>query len=150
VEVQTWRRDGYTVSTDQAKLDVDAVHAFLAASYWATGIPHDVVERSLRNALCFGLYDDAEQVGLVRVVTDLATVAYVGDVYVLPEHRGRGLSKWMMECVMAHPDLQHLRRWMLITRDAHGLYRQFGFRELKRPEGFMELHNPDVYKKPQL
>ena len=103
------------------------------------------MERSLRNALCFGLYRDEAQLGLVRVITDYATIAYVGDVYVLPEHRGRGLSKWMMECVLAHPELQHLRRWILITRDAHGLYRQFGFRELKRPEGFMELHNPDVY-----
>jgi GNAT superfamily N-acetyltransferase len=143
--METWSRDGYTISTDQARLDVDAVHAFLSQSYWATNVPRDVVERSLRNALCFGLYRDEAQIGLVRVVTDYATIAYVGDVYVLPEHRGRGLSKWMMECVLAHPELQHLRRWILITRDAHGLYRQFGFRDLKRPEGFLELHDPDVY-----
>jgi len=144
--MQTWNRDDYTISTDQARLNVDAIHAFLSQSYWATNIPRDVVERSLRNALCFGLYRDDAQVGLTRVVTDRATMAYVGDVYVLPEHRGRGLSKWMMECVLAHPDLQHLRRWMLITKDAHGLYRQFGFRELKRPEGFMERHDPDIYR----
>ncbi len=143
--METWSRDGYTISTDQARLDVDAVYAFISQSYWATNVPRDVVERSLRNALCFGLYRDEAQLGLVRVITDYATIAYVGDVYVLPEHRGRRLSKWMMECVLAHPELQHLRRWILITRDAHGLYRQFGFRELKRPEGFMELHNPDVY-----
>ncbi len=143
--METWSRDDYTISTDQARLDVDAIHAFLAQSYWATHVPRDVVERSLRNALCFGLYCNEVQIGLVRVVTDYATIAYVGDVYVLPEHRGRGLSKWMMECVLAHPELQHLRRWILITRDAHDLYRRFGFRELKRPEGFMELHDPDVY-----
>ncbi len=147
MDAQVWNRDDYTVSTDQAQLDVDAVHAFLAQSYWATNIPRDVVERSLRNALCFGLYQDGAQIGLVRVISDYVTMAYVGDVYVLPEHRGRGLSKWMMECVLAHPDLQHLRRWILITRDAHGLYRQFGFRDLKRPEGFMERHDPDVYQR---
>jgi GNAT superfamily N-acetyltransferase len=145
--METWSRDGYTLSTDQARLDVDAVHAFLSQSYWATNVPRDVVERALRNALCFGLYRDEAQIGLVRVISDYATIAYVGDVYVLPEHRGRGLSKWMMECVLAHPELQHLRRWILITRDAHDLYRQFGFRELKRPEGFMELHDPDVYQR---
>jgi GNAT superfamily N-acetyltransferase len=147
--METWQRDAYTVSTDQARLDVDAVYAFLSASYWATDIPREVVERSLRNSLCFGLYYNDSQIGLVRVISDYATVAYVGDVYVLPEHRGRGLSKWMMECVLAHPDLQYLRRWTLVTRDAHGLYEKFGFRPLKRPEGFMELHNPRIYHQPE-
>lgn len=145
--METWSRNGYTISTDQDKLDVDAVHAYLSnESYWATGIPRDVVERSLRNSLCFGLYRDRSQIGLTRVVTDYATMAYIGDVYVSAEHRGCGLSKWMMECVLAHPELQHLRRWMLVTSDAHGLYRKFGFANLKRPEGFMERHDPDIYR----
>jgi GNAT superfamily N-acetyltransferase len=143
--METWSRDGYAISTDQCKLDVDAIYAFLSASYWATDIPREVVERSLRNSLCFGLYHNDSQIGLARVISDYATVAYIGDVYVLPEHRGRGLSKWMMECVLAHPDLQHLRRWTLVTRDAHRLYEKFGFKPLKRPEGFMELHNPGIY-----
>jgi GNAT superfamily N-acetyltransferase len=144
--MENWSRDGYTISTDQAKLNVDAVFTYISKeSYWASGIPRDVVERSLRNSLCFGLYRDNAQIGFTRVVSDYATMAYVGDVYVLAEHRGRGLSKWMMECVLAHPELQHLRRWILVTRDAHELYRKFGFTNLKRPEGYMELHNPDIY-----
>ncbi|HEY1728741.1 MAG TPA: GNAT family N-acetyltransferase [Candidatus Baltobacteraceae bacterium] len=144
--MENWSRDGYAISTDPARLDPGAVHAYLSKeSYWATGIPRDVVERSLRNSLCFGLYWDEAQIGFTRVVTDYATMAYVGDVFVLPEHRGRGLSKWMMECVLHHPELQHLRRWILVTRDAHGLYRKFGFTALKRPEGYMELHDPDIY-----
>jgi GNAT superfamily N-acetyltransferase len=147
--METWQRDAYTLSTDQARIDIDAIHAFLAQSYWATDIPRDVLERSLRNSLCFGLFHNDAQVGLVRVISDNATIAYVGDVYILPEHRGRGLSKWMMSCVLAHPALQHLRRWILITRDAHGLYEQFGFTPLKRPEGFMERHNPGIYQKPE-
>ncbi|MGA3038046.1 MAG: GNAT family N-acetyltransferase [Vulcanimicrobiaceae bacterium] len=144
--MESWSRDGYTISTDQAKLNVDAVFNYLSKeSYWATGIPRDVAERSLRNSLCFGLYRDEVQAGFTRVVTDYATMAYIGDVYVLPEHRGHGLSKWMMECVLAHPELQHLRRWILVTRDAHELYRKFGFTNLKRPEGYMELHRSDIY-----
>jgi len=144
--MESWSRDGYTISTDQAKLNVDAVFNYLSKeSYWATGIPRDVAERSLRNSLCFGLYRDEVQIGFTRVVTDYATMAYIGDVYVLPEHRGHGLSKWMMECVLAHPELQHLRRWILVTRDAHELYRKFGFTNLKRPEGYMELHRSDIY-----
>jgi len=146
--MQEWHRDEYTVSTDQTKLDVEAVYAFLGGeSHWAQNIPRDVVERSLRNSLCFGLYREGAQVGLARVVSDYATIAYLGDVYVLQRYRGRGLSKWLMECVLAHPDLQHLRRWILITRDAHELYRRYGFTALKRPEGFMELHEPDIYRR---
>jgi GNAT superfamily N-acetyltransferase len=144
---ESWSREGYTISTDQEKLNVDAVFTYLSKeSYWAAGIPRDVVERSLHSSLCFGLYHDNAQVGLTRVVTDYATMAYIGDVYVLPEHRGRGLSKWMIECVLAHPELAHLRRWILVTRDAHELYRKYGFTNLRRPEGYMELHNPDTYK----
>lgn len=139
-------RDGFTVSTDPARLDVDAVHAFLTTSYWAEGIPRETVERSLRNSLCFGLYEGDRQVGLARAITDGVTFAYLCDVYVLPELRGRGLGTWLMECVMAHPDLQGLRRFSLVTRDAHELYRPFGFQEIRSPELHMEIVRPGLYK----
>lgn len=141
-------RDGFTVSTDPALLDVDAVHAFLTTSYWAEGIPRDIVERSLRDSLCFGLYQGSRQVGLARVITDRATFAYLCDVYVLPEMRGRGLGTWLMACVMAHPDLQGLRRFHLVTRDAHELYRPLGFTEIQSPERHMEIVRPGLYKEP--
>ena len=141
------RRDGFTVSTDPTRLDVDAVQAYLATSYWAEGIPREIVEKSLRGSLCFGLYEAGRQIGLARVITDRATFAYLCDVYVLPEHRGRGLGRWLMECVMAHPDLQGLRRFSLVTRDAHDLYRPFGFTEIEQPERHMAIVRPDLYKR---
>jgi GNAT superfamily N-acetyltransferase len=122
-------RDGYTVSTDPALLDVDAIHGYLTRSYWAAGIPRETVGRSLRLSLCFGVYRGDQQVGFARLVTDLATFAYLADVFVLEDHRGRGLSKWLMECMTEHPDLRDLRRWHLVTRDAQGLYAQYGFAE---------------------
>lgn len=139
-------RDGFTVSTDPSRLDVDAVHSFLTTSYWAEGIPRETVERSLRGSLCFGLYEGDRQTGLARVITDGATFGYLCDVYVLPELRGQGLGTWLMECVMAHPDLQGLRRFSLVTRDAHELYRPFGFQEIRSPEGRMEIVRPGLYK----
>ncbi len=139
-------RGGFTVSTDPARLDVDAVHAFLATSYWAEGIPRATVERALRGSLCFGLYEGERQVGLARLVTDRATFAYLCDVYVLPELRGQGLGTWLMEHVMAHPDLQGLRRFSLVTRDAHEVYRSFGFTEIGNPAGHMEIVRPGLYK----
>ena len=115
------------------------IHRYLSEeSYWAKGIPRQVVERSIENALCFGAYEDGKQVGFARVVTDYAVFAYVGDVFVLDSHRGRGVSKMIMSAIMAHPSLQGLRRWSLLTTDAHGLYRQFGFSELANPEKHME------------
>jgi len=129
------QRDGFTISTDPARLDLDGVYAWLSASYWARGIPRDVFERSVRHALCFGIYEGARQVGFARVVTDFATVAYVGDVFVLEPWRGRGLSRWLMEVISSHPDLQGFRRWILLTRDAHGLYRKFGFTPLAYAPG---------------
>jgi GNAT superfamily N-acetyltransferase len=144
---QQYSRGEFTISTDPAKLNVAAVHAFLAQSYWAEGIPLSVVERSVRNSLCFGLYDGDAQIGFARVISDLATYAYLGDVYVLEKYRGRGLAKWLMECIQQHPELQGLRRWCLVTRDAHGLYEQFGFTRPARPEGHMEKVEPDIYKK---
>ena len=108
-----------------------------------------MVARSIENALCFGIYDgNGAQVGFARVISDFATIAYIGDVFVLETHRGRGLGKWLMECIMQHPALQNLRRWILTTRDAHGLYSQFGFTPVKSPERFMELHQPNVYEMP--
>jgi GNAT superfamily N-acetyltransferase len=124
---------------------VEAVHRFLAASYWAKGIPPETVQRSIENSLSFGLYRGEEQAGFARVITDKATFAYLCDVFVLEEFRGRGLGKWLIEAVSRHPDLQGLRRWVLATLDAHGLYQQFGFTPLGRPDRFMEIYTPNFY-----
>jgi len=142
-----WARDEFEISTDPARLDLSTVHAFLTNSYWARGVPIETVQRSIENSVCFGLYRGERQLGFARVITDRATFAYLADVFVVPGYRGRGLSKWLMECIIAHPDLQGLRRWMLATHDAHELYRQYGFSALKAPERWMEIHRPDVYKK---
>jgi len=135
--------DEYEISTDPARIDRPLVHEFLTnESYWARGIPRDVVDRCIENSLCFGLYREAEQVGFARVVTDRAAIAYLGDVFVVTGHRGRGLGKRLVETVMAHPDLQGLRRFMLGTEDAHSLYERFGFRSLANPERMMEIASP--------
>lgn len=142
-----WQRGEYLVSTDPARLDIESVHRFLSdEAYWSPGVPLEIVRRALAGSVVFGLYHGTDQVGLARVVSDRATFAWLCDVYVLEEHRGRGLGKWLMECVKAHPDLQGLRRWLLATRDAHGLYKQFGFEPVD-PERFMEIRDPDVYKR---
>jgi len=133
------------ISTIRKRMDVDAIRAFLARSYWAAGIPHETVAAAIENSLCFGAFDNARQIGFARVVTDYATFAYLADVYVLEEYRGRGISKLLMTAVRAHPGLQGLRRWHLATRDAHGLYRQFGFSALADPNRHMELVNAEVY-----
>jgi len=139
----------YEISTDQARLDLRAVHAYLLRSYWSPGIPLETVERAARNSLCFGVYEKVggAQVGFTRVVTDYATFAYLCDVYVLEEHRGRGLSKWMMSETMTHPALTGARRAMLATRDAHGLYRQFGFIVAGAAGNLMEVVRPDIYRR---
>jgi GNAT superfamily N-acetyltransferase len=142
-----WTQGDFEVATDPARIDLDAVHEFLTNSYWARGIPIETVQRSIENSLCFGLYHGHRQIGFARVITDRATFAYLGDVFVLEPWRGRGLSKWLMQCIMGHPDLRGLRRWTLVTGDAHGLYQQYGFSILKTPERWMEIHRPDVYKK---
>jgi GNAT superfamily N-acetyltransferase len=147
--VMEYRRGDFLMSTDRELLDLDVIHGFLTNCYWARGIPREIVARSIERSLCFGIYaGDSRQVGFARVVSDFATVAYLGDVCVLESHRGRGLSKWLMDCVVRHPALQNLRRWILLTRDAHGLYSQFGFTQLTAPERYMELHRPDVYEAP--
>jgi GNAT superfamily N-acetyltransferase len=147
VAIVEFRRGAFVISTDHERLDLEMIHGFLTNCYWAKGVPREVVERSTQNSLCFGVYDDSgAQVAFARVISDSATIAYIGDVFVLESHRGRGLGKWMMECITQHPALQNLRRWILTTRDAHGLYSQVGFMPVKSPERFMELHRPDVYE----
>jgi GNAT superfamily N-acetyltransferase len=142
-----WRRGPYTVSTDQARLDLELTTTFLAATYWATDIPERVVRRALDQSIGFGLYEGARQVGFARVVTDRATFAWVGDVFVLDSHRGRGLGLWLMRCVLAHPELRELRRWMLASSTARGLYAKLGFTPLGAPERFMEIADPGVHRR---
>lgn len=135
----------YEISSDPARLDTRAIHAFLSKAYWSLGVPLSVVERAVRNSVCVGAYTGASQVGFARVVTDKATFAYLADVYGLEDHRGNGISTRMIEALMQLPELQGLRRMILATRDAHGLYERFGFKHLAVPARFMELHNPDPY-----
>ena len=147
--VREWRRDGYVVSTDPARLDLPLVARWLAdESYWARGIPEAVVRKAAAASLNFGLYGDGGQIGYARVVTDQATVAWLGDVFVLAAHRGRGLGVWLVECVLACPETQGLRNWLLATADAHELYRRFGFAPAD-PARIMRKHAPDVYAKPR-
>lgn len=142
-----WHRGEYLVTTNPERVDLAVVHGFLTASYWAKGIPLEVVRRSIEHSLNFSLLHGEGQVGFARVITDYATFGYVGDVFVLESHRGRGLSKWLMELVVAHPALQGFRRWVLLTRDAHGLYRQVGFKAIAAPERYMERWDPEVYQR---
>jgi GNAT superfamily N-acetyltransferase len=144
------RRGDFLISTDPRLLDVPLIHDFLAnRSYWARGRPLEVVRRALAGSLCFGLYERGRQIGLARVVTDRATFAWLCDIFVLEDYRGRGLSKWLMECVMGHPALQGLGRVLLGTRDAHGLYARYGFTPLADPARFMEVFRPNVYRAPE-
>lgn len=136
----------FLISTDKALLDVDVIHRFLSdESYWAHRRTREQTTTAIENSICFGAYDGRKQVGFLRVVTDRATFAYIGDVFVLPEFRGLGLSKMLMQAAVSHPELQDLRRWLLATKDAHGLYEQFGFRPLVYPDRWMELHSADAY-----
>jgi GNAT superfamily N-acetyltransferase len=138
----------YEISTDTHRLNVEVIHDFLAGSYWSPGIPRATVERAIQNSLCFGVYHRTVQVGFARVVTDKSTFALLADLFILEAHRGKGLSKWLMQCVIEHEDLQGLRRLLLLTSDAHGLYRQFGFKELGNPARFMEVLRQDIYRSP--
>ena len=141
-----WQKDLYTISTDKSRLDLDTIHRFLSEnSYWARDRTLKQTQTAIQNSICFGMYDGARQIGFARVVTDRSTFAYLGDVFILEEFRGRSLSKWLMETIISHPELHGLRRWVLATRDAHGLYEQFGFSALKFPDRWMELPAPDAY-----
>lgn len=142
------RRGEFVVSTDRTRLDLDVIYGFLTNSYWAKGIPREIVARSIEHSLCFGVYDgNGVQVGFARVVSDFATYAYIADVFVVESHRGCGLGKSLMECIMQHPALQGMRRWNLTTRDAHSLYAQVGFKPLKVPERYMEIQRTNMYEK---
>jgi GNAT superfamily N-acetyltransferase len=142
----SYDRDRFIVTTDPARLDLRAIHDYLRRSYWSPGIPVEIVERAIRNSLSFGLFDGEAQIGFARVVTDRATFGYLADVYVLESYRGQGLGTWLIECVCSHPDLQGLRRFALATRDAHGLYRKFGFNEIANPSQQMEVVRPGIYE----
>ncbi|MES2649004.1 MAG: GNAT family N-acetyltransferase [Bacteroidota bacterium] len=139
-------KEAFCISTDKSKLDIDAIHEFLSTkAYWCLNISKDKVQTAIKYSLCFGVYINEKQIGFARIITDFSTIAYLGDVYILEEFRGNGLSKWLMEIIMNHPDLQGLRRWILLTGDAHGLYRQFGWTDIADPGKWMELHNKDIY-----
>lgn len=142
-----WSKGDYEISTDPARIDAALVHEFLTNSYWAKGIPAETVKKSIENSIAFGVYHGQQQVGFARVISDFATFTYLADVFIVSDYRGRGLSRWLMECIVSHPDLQRLRRWILATQDAHGLYAKFGFTPVKSPESWMEIHRPDVYAK---
>lgn len=145
----TWQQNEFEISDDTARLNIKLIHEFLSTeSYWAIGRDIETVERSIKNSLPFGVYKDGKQVGFARVLTDYATFAWIADVFVLKEHRGKGLSKWLMEVILAHPNLQGFRRWVLATKDAQPLYRKFGFMELKRPERWMERPDPKMKETP--
>ncbi|MCP6757313.1 MAG: GNAT family N-acetyltransferase [Fischerella sp. CENA71] len=136
--ITEWQQGEYSISTDINRLDINTIHQFLMSSYWAEGLPVQILKRSIQNSLLFGLYKSKRQIGFARVVTDYATFAYIADVFILEPFRGQGLGKWLVETIVSHPELLGLRRWLLATKDAQDFYRQFGFTELKNPDRFME------------
>jgi len=137
---------GYIISTDKIDLDFEVIYGFISKSYWASEIPRQTLETAISNSFCFGVYDSHDyQIGFARLITDKATFAYLADVFIVESHRGKGLSKWLVESIVSHPELQGLRRMVLATRDAHGLYAQYGFQPIKNPEMFMQIWNPNVY-----
>ena len=140
-------KDGFIINTDKEKLDIDLIHSFLNRTYWAEGISKEIIRRSIEGSLCFGVFENDQQVGFARMITDKATFAYLADVFIIEEYRGRGLSKWLMEVIMSDPDLQGLRRMILATKDAHGLYKQFGFTPLINVDRWMQILDQDVYKR---
>jgi len=143
-----WQKNGFRITTEESKMDTKYIHEFLSTkSYWAEGIPIDTVEKSIRGSLCFGVFSNERQVGFARAITDKATFAWLADVFIDDRYRGQGLGKWLMEVIISHEDLQGLRRIMLGTKDAHGLYAQYGFIPLPYPERMMTIHHPEVYKK---
>jgi GNAT superfamily N-acetyltransferase len=144
-----WTKDDFLITTDKNKVDALYVHQFLTRSYWAEGIALEIVERSIKGSLCFSVVYLNHQVGFARVITDEATFAYLADVFIDENFRGKGLSKWLMEVIMTYPTLQGLRRFLLATRDAHELYKQFGFEHLKNADRWMEIHKPNIYKQNQ-
>ncbi len=141
---KNFRKGNYIISTDKSKLEFKVIHGFLSSSYWANKRKPEVTKRAIKNSLCFGVYHNKSQIGFARVITDYATFAYLADVFILEEFRGRGLSKWLMEIILNYTEVQNLRRWFLATKDAHGLYKKFGFTSLKEPEKIMEVFRKDL------
>ena len=139
-------KDEFSISTNKSILDIDSIHEFLSTkAYWCLNIPKDKVQTAIQNSLCFGVYHNEKQIGFARVISDFSTIAYLGDLYIVEEYRRKGLSKWLMETIMSNPELQGLRRWILLTGDAHGLYRKFGWTNLADASKWMELHNKNAY-----
>lgn len=147
--IYEYQKDEYIISTDKTKLQFDVIYSFLSTSYWSPNIPLETVKRAAEHSLTFGIYKHEIQVGYARIISNFATFAYLADVFVLESERGKGISKWLMECITQLPDLQGLRRWMLATRDAHGLYAQFGFTPLDKPEIMMQIARPNIYNEEQ-
>lgn len=143
--IQEYHQGEFTISTDKHRLDRTVIHTFLQTAYWSKNIPREVVDKAIAHSLCFGVYHATAQVGFARLITDYATFAYLADVFILPTYRGRGLGKWLVQCMLAHPDCQGLRRWLLTTWDAHGLYQQHSFQPINHPEWFLEIVVPDIY-----
>ncbi|HEU5399991.1 MAG TPA: GNAT family N-acetyltransferase [Terriglobales bacterium] len=144
--VHEFLRDGYVISTDRKKLDIDFIHHSLTHCPWSEGISRDKVERSIQNSFCFGVYEGNTQVGFGRVITDFVTFAYIGDFFIIGSHRGRGLGKWLISTILACPELAGLQRKCIVTAEAHGLYREMGFMSVQRPAAYLELINKDAYK----
>lgn len=141
-----WKQGEFLISDQSEDLDISTIHNYLRESYWAKGITRKVVEKSIQHSICFGLYHSSKQVGFGRVITDQATFAYITDVFILSKYRGQGLGKWLIACVLSHPELQRMRRWLLATLDAHKLYDKVGFASLQKPEWFMEIYKPEIYQ----
>jgi GNAT superfamily N-acetyltransferase len=141
------KEKGFSISTDKTIFDFEVIHGFLKDSYWAKDVPFEIIKRSVENSFCFGVFHNRKQIGFARVITDHTTFAYIADVFIVEAYRKMGLAKWLMKTILKHPELQRLRRWMLATKDAHGLYSQFGFKPLKSPERLMEIHDPDFFKR---
>lgn len=146
MKIEEFTRDNYLISTDIQKLDLAIIHNFLTNSYWSKGITIEKVKRSIEHSLCFGVYEGTKQIGFARVITDYTIFGYLADVFIIEEYRGNGLSKWLMECVVNHPEIQDLRSWMLATKDAHSLYEKYGFKKIEEPGKYMSKKNPDFYK----
>ncbi len=143
----SFTKDRFSISTDRSKLDISVIHGFLSKSYWAEEIPKEIVQKAIDNSLCFGVYNAEKLVGFARVITDYATFGYLADVFIIDSERGKGLSKWLMECMLLHPQLQGLRNFCLMTQDAHSLYERYGFKNIPKPENFMAKKIEGIYKK---
>lgn len=147
MKTETYTQNNYVISTDKSKLDIDFIHSYLSRSYWSENIPKEIVKKGIENSLCFGIYNENKQIGFARVISDYSTFAYLADVFVIEEERGKGLSKWLMECILKHEQLQGLRNFCLLTKDAHSLYERFGFQPIEKPQNYMSIKKDNFYKK---